>query len=119
MDDVVQQEVDAGRMSLDDERSTALRGLFTTRLDQDRIRRATELLAIAISRAPSEYLVAPLCMIAWMWWARGLGSLAGTFVDLALDVDQDYGLANLLYALFSGGRLPEWAFDPDSASAPT
>jgi uncharacterized protein DUF4192 len=56
-------------------------------------------------------------MLAWLNWALGLGSAAGVLVRRALSIDPEYGMAMLLYQLFTSNHLPEWAFEvPDEPS---
>jgi hypothetical protein len=110
MDDVVQQEVDAGRASFADAGSNGIMGIGPGRPDVGRLRRGIAVMMVAVACSPTEYRLAPLCILAWMWWALGLGSVASRFVELAIGLDSKYRMANLLYALFSGGRVPDWAF---------
>jgi hypothetical protein len=60
--------------------------------------------------APRSAKPAPLCMLAWLSWALGSGSVAGFFVDQALAIDPQYSMAILLEVLLASGHLPEWAF---------
>ncbi|MCU1474702.1 DUF4192 family protein [Amnibacterium sp.] len=54
---------------------------------------------------------APLAACAaWLHWALGRGSLAGGFVDLALETEPRHPLALHLAARLRRGELPEWAF---------
>jgi Domain of unknown function (DUF4192) len=54
---------------------------------------------------------APLAACAaWFHWALGRGSLAGAFVDLALEADPAHPLAVALAVRLRRGELPEWAF---------
>lgn len=80
------------------------------RPDPARIERALELLGALTARAPVSARPAPLCMLGWLSWALGRGSVAGIFVEQALAIDPDYRLAQLLITMLDAGRLPEWAF---------
>jgi hypothetical protein len=60
--------------------------------------------------APRSARPAPLCMLAWLSWTLGQGSVAGIYIDTALDIDGEYGMARLLLQLIGSGHLPEWAF---------
>lgn len=110
MDDVVLAEVAAGRRTLDDEFSGLLMGMGTMRPDVHRMEGAITKLKRVIALATPGQRPAPLCILAWLLWGRGLGSAAGHFVDSALAIDPEYGMALVLRTLFSSGRLPEWAY---------
>ena len=85
-------------------------GLTNERPDPDRIERAIELLKAVVAMAPRSARPAPLCMLAWLSWALGRGSVAGIFIDQALAIDRRYSMALLLNTLFCSGHLPEWAY---------
>jgi hypothetical protein len=85
-------------------------GLQRERPDVDRIRIAITLLRTVVALAPRSARPAPLCMLAWLSWALGSGSVAGFFVDQALAIDSHYSMAALLDMLLTSGHLPEWAF---------
>lgn len=111
MDDIVAEE-QAG--------SGATRGLAQTgdlmlgsvsqRPDPERIERGIDLLKTLVALAPKRVRPAPLCMLAWLSWALGRSSVAGIFIDQALAIDPEYGMARLLLTVVSAGHLPEWAF---------
>ena len=83
--------------------------------DADRIERAASLLTALISRADDADRVAPLCMLAWLAWARGRGSAAGVHIDEARAIAPDYSMGRLLDTLFSTGAMPEWIFTAPDA----
>lgn len=85
-------------------------GLQRERPDADRIRTAIMLLRTLVALAPRAARPAPLCMLAWLSWALGSGSVAGLFVDQALAIDSQYSMAGLLNRLLLSGHLPDWAF---------
>jgi hypothetical protein len=68
------------------------------------------LLKAVVARAPRPERAPLLCMLAWLHWALGRSTVAGHFVDEAVAVDPDYGLAEVLSAMLHRGYLPEWAF---------
>lgn len=109
MDDVVRAEVAAGRRDLDDELSALLWGKGRVRPDIDRINRTIAWLRTATANVPTTLQPPLLCMLGWLCWARGLGSVAGAYVDEALEIDPYYGMADLLDALLASGRVPDWA----------
>ncbi|MGO4104604.1 DUF4192 family protein [Leifsonia sp. YAF41] len=90
--------------------SDLILGLSSERPDPDRVERAIELLKTAVALAPRAMRPAPLCMLAWLSWALGGGSVAGMFLDEALTIDREYGMALLLNTLIGSGQLPEWAY---------
>ena len=55
--------------------------------------------------------LAPLCIVTWLHWALGRGSLARRFLDEAIHIDHTYGMVELLNAMLSSGMLPDWAFN--------
>jgi hypothetical protein len=94
----------------DAETSDRMMGLTDERPDVDRTERAIALLKVVVAMAPKSARPAPLCMLAWLSWALGRGSVAGIFIDQALAIDRRYGMALLLDTLFGSGHLPEWAY---------
>lgn len=83
--------------------------------DADRIERASSLLTTLISRADDADRSAPLCMLAWLAWARGRGSAAGVHIDEVRAISPDYSMGRLLATLFSTGAMPEWIFTAPGA----
>ncbi len=90
--------------------SDLMLGLTGVRPDPDRIERAVRLLLRVVALAPRRARPAPFCMLAWLSWAMGRGSVAGIFIDRALAIDPGYSMAGLLDTLVSSGHLPDWAF---------
>lgn len=85
-------------------------GQTTQRPQVNRVNTAIELLKTLVALAPRPNRPAPLCMLAWLSWSLGRGSVAGRFIDDALAIDEHYGMAQLLATLLGTGMLPEWAF---------
>lgn len=96
----------------------ALGGWDMPRPDPVRIRRALVLLRYAAARLSRSARPPLLTMIAWLYWALGVGSIAASWINQARDIDPDYGLADLLSTMLSSGHLPDWAFEvpPEEAS---
>ncbi|HSP53517.1 MAG TPA: DUF4192 domain-containing protein [Cryobacterium sp.] len=111
LDDIIGEEQSAGAGS-PHSRATSdlLLGLCRERPDPERIEQAIRLLKLLVALAPRKARPAPLCMLAWLSWAMGRGSVAGIFVDRALAIDRSYGMAGLLTTVFGSGHLPDWAF---------
>lgn len=108
-------------VDLDSERSNMPAGLlmgFGPRPDRTGITRGIGLLPALVSLAEPQERRAPLCMLAWLSWALGSGTLAGRFIDEARSIDAEYGMAELLDTMLSNGMLPEWVFmEPDRGDA--
>jgi hypothetical protein len=112
MDDLVEADIADGRTFEQSSPTTGdlMLGECTDRPDPERIGRGIRLLKLLVAMAPRHARPAPLCMLAWLSWALGQSSIAGIYIDTALDIDADYGMAQLLMQLIGSGRLPEWAF---------
>ena len=117
MDDIVRAEQESGAGGDPAGTSDLMLGLSAERPDPDRVERAIRVLKTVVALAPRRARPAPLCMLAWLSWALGRGSVAGLFIDQALELDPDYSMARLLHTLFGTGRLPEWAYATPGESA--
>jgi hypothetical protein len=73
-----------------------------------RIECAIQLLRQCASWAPEPWRLAPLTLLGWFEWARGRGSAAGEYLELALSIGPGYELARLLFAMVQAGKLPDW-----------
>jgi hypothetical protein len=80
------------------------------RPDPERVDAAIELLKAIAARAPRPDRPPLLCMLAWLNWALGRSSVAHLFVTAAQEIDDRYGLAELIRTVLDRGMLPEWAF---------
>lgn len=78
--------------------------------DRERVEAAIALLTALIARADDGMRPAPLCMLAWLTWARGRGSAAGKHVDEVRAIDPEYGMAQLLDTMLNAAALPDWIF---------
>lgn len=65
--------------------------------------------------AQGEHRAALLCLLAWIEWAKGRGSMAMALLKGALKIVPDYRLARLLDQLLRRGIMPQWATDPQRA----
>jgi hypothetical protein len=92
-----------------------LTGLSRERPDPGRVERGIEMLALLVAHAPRAARPAPFCMLAWLSWTLGRGSVAGIFIDRALGIDPGYSMAHTLGAMFDAGHLPEWAWAQPAA----
>jgi hypothetical protein len=112
MDDLVEADMAAGRELAETAPTTGdlMLGMSPDRPDPERVERAIRLLKMLVAMAPRSARPAPLCMLAWLSWTLGQGSVAGIYLDTAVDIDPSYGMAVLLLQLVGSGHLPEWAF---------
>ena len=112
MDEVVEADMAAGRALQETPPTTGdlMLGLSLVRPDPERIERGIGLLKLLVAMAPRTARPAPLCMLAWLSWALGQGSVAGIYLDTAVDIDAGYPMALLLLQMIGSGHLPEWAF---------
>lgn len=80
------------------------------RPDPERVLRAISLLLRLVSVSGKRARPAILCMLAWLNWALGRGTIGGRHANAALAIAPDYGMALLLKAMLDNGMQPEWAF---------
>ena len=113
MDALVEADMAAGRAWEQATPTTGdlMLGLSPQRPDPERVLRGIRLLKLLVAMAPRAARPAPLCMLAWLSWTLGQGSVAGIHIDTALDIDPEYGMALLLLQVLGSGHLPEWAFE--------
>ncbi|GAB3617846.1 hypothetical protein GCM10027416_24030 [Okibacterium endophyticum] len=107
----------AGEPIEHDLRAGFLCGLGMPRPDPERIQAAIELMKYAVVRLPRVTHAPLLCMIGWLHWSLGRGSIAGRWVDKACIADPAYPLAHLLATLLATGHLPDWAYETRTESA--
>jgi hypothetical protein len=86
--------------------------------DFARVEAAIALLTTLISRAEDADRPAPLCMLAWLAWACGRGSAAGTHIDEVRAIAPEYSMGTLLDTMFSTGTMPDWLFAAPGFKAP-
>lgn len=109
MDEVVLREIEEGRLEFHDELTGLLLGVGRIRPDTDRVQSACNWLAVTTASVPEPLRPPLLCMLGWLHWTRGLGTIAGAHIDSALDIDPDYGMAELQFEVLRRGVVPEWA----------
>ncbi|KGJ72565.1 hypothetical protein GY21_14600 [Cryobacterium roopkundense] len=110
LDDLVAEEFESGENPEAWRISDLLLGQNEDRPDPLRIERAISLLKYVAASAPRRNRPAPLCMLSWLSWTLGRGSVAGLLVEQALAIDSTYPMATLLNTLLGTGTLPDWAF---------
>lgn len=109
MDEVVREEMAAGRLDPSDEIDGLLLGAGRVRPDPDRIERCRALLRDLVARLLGRERLNPLCMLIWLSWCLGHGSAAGRYLDLARAIDARHGMTELLGVLLDRIPYPEWA----------
>lgn len=118
LDDLIAEELECDAPPEAQTLGDLMLGLGGDRPDPDRIERSIALLKTVVASAPRRSRPAPLCMLGWLSWTLGRGSVAGLFVDQALSIDPTYGMALVLNTLVGSGTLPEWAYMVPPTDAP-
>lgn len=77
--------------------------------DWGRIARLRQACALLLPEAAGESAAAARCLVAWVEWARGRGSLAGRIMEQCRAACPDYPLAILLGEVIDRGILAGWA----------
>ncbi|WP_334122253.1 DUF4192 domain-containing protein [Glutamicibacter sp.] len=79
--------------------------------DWERIDRLWAISRDLLGVAQGEPRQALLCLLAWVEWARGRGSMALVLLEQAVKENAEYELAGLLQRLMEHGVMPAWATD--------
>lgn len=114
MDEVVQRELDAGRVERDD--ADLLMGRGVGRPNVPRVEGTIDLLKHLIGNIPDRFRPGPLCMLSWLQWSMGRGSAAVVASDMALAIDPGYGMAQVLTTMYAAGMAPEWNYSGGAAT---
>ncbi|MCY1157410.1 MAG: hypothetical protein MOP51_430 [Citricoccus sp.] len=77
--------------------------------DWDRIARLRTACEQLLSEAAGEPAAAARCLVAWVEWARGRGSVAGRIIEECRRSDPDYPLGQVLGEVIDRGILSGWA----------
>lgn len=85
--------------------------------DADRLRHALELCRRVASVVPRERRPGALSACAWLAWATGRSSHAGTYAQAAVEIDSAHGLSAIVLTMLDAGRLPEWIFERPTSPA--
>ncbi|KQM84024.1 DUF4192 family protein [Agromyces sp. Leaf222] len=96
--------------ALDDVLARLIIGRSMLRPDPARVERGLSVLRESIAHAPEDVRPGSLCIAGWLAWSIGRGSVAGAFLDAALEIEPDHSMANLLEQHIGSGALPEWVF---------
>lgn len=79
--------------------------------DWERTERLWYLARDLLGIAQNHQRYALMCVLGWIEWAKGRGSLAMTLLDQVLRECPDYNLAKLLKEMLNQGIMPHWATD--------
>lgn len=79
--------------------------------DWQRLDRLWDIARDLLGVAREDSRQALLCILAWIEWARGRGSMALVLLRQAVEENSDYELATLLQKLMSHGIMPSWSTD--------
>ncbi|MDQ1123499.1 DUF4192 family protein [Microbacterium trichothecenolyticum] len=85
--------------------------------DIDRLRDALELCRRIAGLLPRVRRPGTLSACAWLAWATGRSSHAGTYAQAAIEIDSTHGLSSIVMTMLDAGRLPEWVFEPPTSRA--
>lgn len=81
-----------------------------SRPDPDRLETALTLVRHIAAVAPEELRAGPLATAAWLAWALGRSTHAGTYASAALAQERHHGLADIVRSFVAASHLPDWAF---------
>lgn len=77
--------------------------------DDDRLKQALALYRYASAAAGDKH-AGILAMCGWLSWALGLASHAEHYANLAVELEPEHGLSEILLSFIRAGHLPDWAF---------
>jgi len=106
------ERIDAGEVGPEDDSiALDLMGLgHAPAPERGRIEAAVAVMGRIVALAPADLAHIPYTVLAWLHWSQGRGSIAGAFLDRALDASPGYPLAELMALVLGQGRLPEWVY---------
>lgn len=78
--------------------------------DADRLKQALELVRWVTALLPEKHRAGPLSTAAWLSWALGRSTHASAYAQMALAIDSQHGLAQIVESFTLAGHLPDWAF---------
>lgn len=80
------------------------------RPDPDRLETGVELARHIAALAPKRLRPGALATCAWLSWALGRSTHADRYAQLALEIEPDHGLSDIVRSFVLAGHLPDWAF---------
>ncbi|MCD7100865.1 DUF4192 family protein [Pseudoclavibacter sp. 13-3] len=90
-----------------------LRGIPAAPPDRERMRSAVQVLQRCCAAADPTVRADLTAMIAWLWWAIGISSVAERLLAQVLEHDPDHGLAGVFADLCLGYAAPAWFVEPN------
>ncbi len=78
--------------------------------DPDRLQRALRLTLHIAARTARRHRAGLLAVSAWLSWALGRSTHADRFAEMALEIDEAHGLADIVRSFVAATHLPDWAF---------
>ncbi|MCR2784736.1 MULTISPECIES: DUF4192 domain-containing protein [unclassified Microbacterium] len=80
------------------------------RPDPDRLGRALAVARHAAALAPTPLRPGALATCAWLSWALGRSTHAERYARLAVQIEPEHGLSEIVLSFVAAGHLPDWAF---------
>lgn len=80
------------------------------RPDPERLAHALALARHAAALAPPPLRPGALAACAWLSWALGRSTHAERYARLAVDIEPEHGLSEIVLSFVAAGHLPDWAF---------
>lgn len=85
--------------------------------EPERLRAALGVCRQVAATVPPDRRPGALSACAWLAWAQGRSSHAGTYAEEAIRIDPQHGLSAIMLSLLDAGRLPEWVFERPTSPA--
>lgn len=111
--DLMLRERRRGGQPSGDEIGGLLTGVSGTTPDAARVHAAIAVLSRAAAHAPMLDRPTLLCVLAWLHWALGRGSAAGTLLETANRIDPSHELTLIISHVVRTVTLPAWLLDRD------
>lgn len=100
--------------SSEDRWMVALAGTIPDRPDPERMRSAIRLLKRLASLLPQSERAPTYTLICWLYWSLGINSVASDWLSRVAEVDERYGLAEIMAKMLAAGHMPDWAFTAEA-----
>lgn len=88
------------------------------RPEPDRLESGIELTRHVAALAPKRLRPGALSACSWLSWALGRSTHAERYAELALEIEPDHGLSDIVRSFVIAGHLPDWAFRRPAGGAP-
>jgi hypothetical protein len=86
--------------------------------DPERLRDALQTARRVAAAAPRASRAGALAACAWLSWALGRSTHADHYAGLAIDIEPEHGLAEIVRSMVAAGHLPDWAFHRNARPDP-